>query len=101
MGLTSAMSTGVSGLTTYSALISVIGNNIANVNTPGFKEARGSFTDVLHQSLGGNSALHGGRGVQMDSVDTLFSQGSFKTTSIPTDLAIDGDGFFLVREPNA
>jgi flagellar hook protein FlgE len=95
------MSTGVSGLTTYSALISVIGNNIANVNTPGFKEARGSFTDILHQSLGGNSDLQVGRGVQMNSVDTLFSQGSFKTTSIPTDLAIDGDGFFLVKEPNA
>jgi flagellar hook protein FlgE len=99
MGILSAMSTGVSGLTTYANLISIIGNNIANVNTPGFKEARGSFTDILQQSVGGNSAVQVGRGVQMSSVDTLFTQGSFLTTSVPTDLAIDGAGFFLVRDP--
>lgn len=98
MGILSAMSTGVSGLTTYGNMISIIGNNIANVNTPGFKESRGSFTDILKQSLGGNSAGEVGRGVQMSSVDTLFTQGSFQPTSVPTDLAIDGAGFFLVKD---
>ena len=101
MGIQGAMFTGVSGLTTYSNQISIIGNNIANVNTPGFKESRGSFTDILHQSIGANSALQVGRGVQVSSVDTLFTQGSFQVTSVPTDLAIDGEGFFVVKNPNS
>jgi flagellar hook protein FlgE len=48
MGIQNALFTGVSGLTTYSNVISIIGNNIANVNTPGFKESRGNFSDILN-----------------------------------------------------
>jgi flagellar hook protein FlgE len=99
MSLQGALFTGVSGLTTYSDVINIIGHNIANVNTPGFKESRGNFSDILSQSSGpfGNVAI--GRGVRMNSVDTLFAQGSFQSTSVGSDLAIDGDGFFIVRDP--
>ena len=100
MGLQSALFTGVSGLTTYSDVINIIGHNIANVNTPGFKESRGNFSDILSQSSGSTNNVQIGRGVRMNSVDTLFSQGSFQSTSVGSDLAIDGDGFFIVRDPD-
>lgn len=100
MGLQSALFTGVSGLTTYSDVINIIGHNIANVNTPGFKESRGNFSDLLSQSSGPFGNVQIGRGVRMNSVDTLFSQGSFQSTSVGSDLAIDGDGFFIVRNPD-
>ena len=61
MGLQSALFTGVTGLSTYSNVISIIGNNIANVNTPGFKESRGNFSDILSQSSGAAGNLQIGR----------------------------------------
>ncbi|GIX47057.1 MAG: hypothetical protein KatS3mg131_1268 [Candidatus Tectimicrobiota bacterium] len=100
MSLQSALFTGVSGLNTYANVISIIGNNIANVNTPGFKQSRGSFSDILSQSFGSSGGLQIGRGVRMNRVDFLFTQGSFQTTSVASDLAIDGDGFFIVRDPD-
>ena len=100
MTLQSALFTGVSGLNTYANVISVIGNNIANVNTPGFKEGRASFSDILSQNSGASGRLQIGLGVRVNSVETLFTQGSFQTTSLGSDLAIDGDGFFIVRDPN-
>lgn len=100
MSLQSALFTGVSGLSTYSRVISIIGNNIANVNTPGFKESRGNFSDILSQSSGSSGNLQIGRGVRMNSVDTLFTQGSFQSTSLASDLAIDGEGFFIVKNPD-
>ena len=99
MSLQSALFTGVSGLTTYANAISIIGNNIANVNTPGFKESRGNFSDILSQSSGSSGNLQIGRGVRMTGVDMLFTQGSFQSTSLGSDLAIDGEGFFMVRDP--
>jgi flagellar hook protein FlgE len=99
MGLQGALFSGVSGLTTYSNEISIIGNNIANVNTPGFKESRGNFSDILNQSSGASGDLQIGRGVRMNNVDTLFTQGGFQSTSQAGDLAIDGEGFFVVRDP--
>jgi flagellar hook protein FlgE len=99
MGLQNALFTGVSGLTTYSNVISIIGNNIANVNTPGFKESRGNFSDILSQSSGSSGNLQIGRGVRMNRVDQLFTQGGFQATSQASDLAIDGEGFFLVKDP--
>jgi flagellar hook protein FlgE len=99
MSLQSALYTGVTGLNTYSKAISIIGNNIANVNTPGFKESRGTFSDILSQSSGSSGNLQIGLGVQMNSVDVLFTQGSFQSTNIPSDLAIDGEGLFIVRDP--
>jgi flagellar hook protein FlgE len=99
MSIQSALFSGVSGLTTYSSAISIIGNNIANVNTPGFKESRGNFSDILNQSSGSSGNLQIGRGVRLNSVDMLFTQGSFQSTSLASDLAIDGEGFFIVKDP--
>jgi|Deesub1362A_J573_1020465.scaffolds.fasta_scaffold00118_28 flagellar hook protein FlgE len=98
----SSLYTGVSGLDAYSQAMSVIGNNIANVNTVGYKASRISFEDILSQSLvGGSGQLQVGRGVQVNSIQRLFSQSSFQTTSSATDLAIDGDGFFIVNHEGA
>lgn len=99
MGIQNALFTGVSGLSTYSDVISIIGNNVANVNTPGFKESRGDFSDILSQSSGTSGALQIGRGVRMHGVDRLFTQGSFQSSAKASDIAIDGDGFFIVKDP--
>jgi flagellar hook protein FlgE len=99
MSLNGTLYTGVSGLSAYANAISVIGNNIANVNTTGFKESRGNFSDVLSQSSGTGGTLPIGRGVLVTSVSQVFTQGAFQATSLPGDLAIDGDGFFIVKDP--
>jgi flagellar hook protein FlgE len=94
----SSLFSGISGLMTNGQAINVIGNNIANVNTIGFKASRATFQDALYQSIqsaAGTSQV--GRGANLSSVDTLFSQGSFETTSEATDLAIGGKGFFIVK----
>src|SRR5207245_3883769 len=78
---------------------SVIGNNIANVNTTGFKESRGNFSDILSASSGTGGTLQIGRGVSVGNVAPVFTQGAFQSTSLPGDLAIDGDGFFIVKNP--
>jgi flagellar hook protein FlgE len=98
MSLTS-LYTGISGLQSYSNAMSVIGNNLANVNTTGFKASRISFEDIFSQSItSGAGSVQVGRGVQVGSVHRIFSQSSFQTTSTNTDLAIDGDGFFVVAK---
>jgi len=97
MSLSNALQSSVSGLNTTSTAISVIGNNIANVNTTGFKEARAEFSDVLGQTLtsaGGFSSI--GAGAKLSQVSTIFSQGTFESTARPTDLAIGGQGFFIL-----
>jgi flagellar hook protein FlgE len=99
MSLNSALYSGVSGLSAYSHEISIIGNNIANVNTTGFKESRGNFADILSQSSGTGGTLQIGRGISVNNVTPLFTQGTFQSTSLPGDLAIDGDGFFIVKDP--
>lgn len=97
----SSFFSGISGLMANSYGINVVGNNIANVNTIGFKGARATFQDVLYQSVFGTAGSSQiGRGTALSSVDTLFSQGSFESTSEPTDLAIGGNGFFVVRQLN-
>ncbi|MGZ8459906.1 MAG: flagellar hook protein FlgE [Candidatus Deferrimicrobiaceae bacterium] len=98
MSLLSSLFSGVTGMTAYGNAMSIIGNNIANVNTSGFKAGRPIFGDILSQSLGASSQI--GRGVEMSKVDTLFQQGSFSTTENITDMAIDGSGFFAVRNNN-
>jgi flagellar hook protein FlgE len=98
MSLSSAMFASVTGLDTAATAISVIGDNIANVGTPGFKERRAEFADVLGQSLataGGFAPT--GAGATVLNVSQIFSQGSFETTSRSTDLAIEGGGFFLLQ----
>jgi flagellar hook protein FlgE len=98
MSLLSALYTGVSGLQTFGESIQVIGDNISNVNTVGFKSSRAEFSDLLSQSLGGGSGRGQiGRGVQLDRVTKSFSQGSFSNTDRLTDMAINGNGFFMVQ----
>jgi flagellar hook protein FlgE len=98
----SSFFSGISGLMANSYSISVVGNNISNVNTIGYKGARASFEDALYESIFGTAGTSQiGRGTALSSVDTLFAQGSFESTTEPTDLAIGGKGFFIVRPPEA
>jgi flagellar hook protein FlgE len=98
MSITSAMETGVSGLLTNSEAISVIGNNLANVNTTGFKEGRTLFSDLLSTSINNGQIGHGS---QIQAVQNMFSQGSLQTTGSATDLAIQGDAMFVLQAPNS
>ena len=100
MSISGAMFAGVSGLTTIGSSLAVIGDNIANVNTIGFKSSRSTFETMLAENITGASGTSQvGRGVAMSAVDEVFIQGSFETTGEPTDMAIGGDGFFMVRSP--
>jgi flagellar hook protein FlgE len=91
---------GISGLNANSLEMSVIGDNIANINTTSFKGNRSSFASVLSQSLAGSTGNEVGRGVQLWGISSSWNQGSVETTSNPTDLAINGKGFFTVRDRN-
>ena len=95
----SSLYSGVSGISAAGYTMSVLGNNIANSNTVGFKGGYTSFADILSQSLGGAGGGNQiGRGVNLADVGTLFTQGSFENTSNGTDLAIEGAGFFMVAD---
>ena len=97
----SSLWTGISGLDANGAAMGIIGNNIANVNTIGFKGSTAAFSDILSQTLTGTNGTNQiGRGVKLDAVQTQFLQGSFETTGNATDMAIDGNGFFIVRKPD-
>ncbi|MBI4774908.1 MAG: flagellar hook protein FlgE [Deltaproteobacteria bacterium] len=97
-----ALYSGITGLTANSYTMSILGNNIANTNTVGFKRSNGTFFDILSASLqGGASNIQIGRGVFMGSVKTDFIQGSLNRTENVTDVAIEGDGFFVIRDPNS
>jgi flagellar hook protein FlgE len=93
-----AMFSGVSGLRAEGEALSVVGDNIANVNTTGFKSQRAIFQDVLGRSIlaGTNSAMPGA-GVRVGKIQQLFNQGTLANTGISTDLALNGDGFFTVK----
>lgn len=98
----------VSGLKNHQTRQDVIGNNIANVNTVGFKASRVNFQDILSQTLQGSSSAQGNRGgtnpkqvglgVGLASIDTLFTDGSYQPTGKQTDLAIQGQGFFVLSD---
>ncbi len=98
MGIESALYTGVSGLDAMSQELSVIGNNISNSNTIGFKGGSTTFANLLSTSLGATSSTQTGNGVSLESVATDFSQGTLQTTSNPLDMAIQGSGFFIVKD---
>jgi flagellar hook protein FlgE len=101
MSLTSSLFSGVSGLASMGNSMTVIGDNIANVNTIGFKSSRVTFQDVLSQTVATNSgSAQVGRGTGIGAIAGMFGQGSFESTESPTDLAIGGDGFFILRDPN-
>jgi flagellar hook protein FlgE len=89
---------GISGLNANSKALTVIGDNIANVNTTAFKSNRSSFANILSQSLAGTGSNEIGRGVEFWGTTPLWSQGSVENTASPTDMAINGAGFFLLRD---
>ena len=100
MGLTDALFTGTSGLRALGHAMSVIGDNVSNLNTTAFKGARITFSDIMAQSINtaaGSGQL--GRGAAIQALFQQFTQGAFESTANPTDMAIAGAGFFMVRNP--
>ena len=85
---------------TFQTRMDVIGNNIANVNTTGYKSSRADFADTLSQTIRNQpvGAMQIGTGVNTASIQTQFTQGAISTTNSPTDMAISGQGFFTVRD---
>lgn len=101
---------GVSGLKNHQTRMDVVGNNISNVNTTGFKSSRVTFSDTLSQTLSGASAPTDNRGgtnpkqiglgSATSSIDTLFTDGSVQSTGVNTDLCLSGNGLFVVKDGN-
>ena len=98
---------GVAGLQNHQIRMDVIGNNIANVNTIGFKKGRVNFQDIISQTMagaarpteevGGVNPRQVGLGMNVATIDTLFVQGAFQTTGVNSDIAIEGNGFFVLK----
>ncbi|MFQ5700068.1 MAG: flagellar hook protein FlgE, partial [Myxococcota bacterium] len=100
MGLLSALFSSVSGINAEGTAISTVGDNIANTSTVGFKGSRAEFVDVLSNSLGAAAGAGGqvGAGARVAGVGQIFTQGSLQSTGVGTDLAVDGNGFFIVQD---
>lgn len=104
-----SMFSGVSGLRAHQTRMDVIGNNVANVNTVGFKSGRVTFGEIFSQTLkgagapdastgrGGTNPMQVGLGIGVNGVDTIMTRGSLQRTDNPTDLSIEGDGFFVLK----
>ena len=104
-----SMFSGVSGLSAHQAKMDVIGNNVANVNTVGFKSGRVTFQEIFSQTTkgagapdaatgrGGTNPMQVGLGIGVGSIDTITTRGSVQRTDNPTDMSIDGDGFFILQ----
>lgn len=107
-----SMFSGVSGLRAHQTKMDVIGNNVANVNTLGFKSGRVTFQEVFNQTLrgagapdaalgrGGTNPMQIGLGTGVGAIDTMMTRGSSQRTDNPTDLSIEGEGFFIVKGSN-
>ena len=106
-----ALRTAATGMQAQQTLSDVIANNLANVNTTGFKSSRAHFEDLLYQTIQGPATLGSrdteqlpaiqiGLGTRLTSVDRIDSQGSLEQTSRPWDLAVQGEGYFEVQLPN-
>lgn len=99
---------GVSGLQNHQTRMDVIGNNISNVNTTGFKRGRVNFQDMISQQVGGaakpTEELGGvnpkdvGLGMTIATIEQVFTQGNLQTTGVSTDVAIQGQGFFILKD---
>src|SRR3954470_22922070 len=108
MGITSSLITALSGLSTSQSQIDVVGNNIANVNTIGFKSSRLDFkTQFLENfsfgtapstELGGTNPLQIGLGTEAGAVSRNFGDGSLQVTGVNTNLAMQGAGFFILKD---
>lgn len=98
MGVLASMHTGISGLQASGTNLGIIGDNIANAATTGFKASRGEFQDVISTNLkgilGGNQI---GRGVKLNAVTSIFQQGTLTPSERDSDMAIRGDGFYVVK----
>lgn len=109
MSLIGTLTSGVSALRSFTRSLEVIGNNVANVNTTGFKSSRTSFADSFSNTLRGStpsagaasnlSATQIGTGVKLAHIESNFTQGALTTTGLSTDLGISGNGFFRVKNP--
>lgn len=104
-----SMFTGISGLKTHQTRMDVVANNVANINSTGYKKGRANFQDIISQSLsgasgattagtGGTNAKQVGLGVSLGSIDTLFTQGNLQVTGVNTDMAIQGNGMFILND---
>jgi flagellar hook protein FlgE len=104
----SSLTSGVSGLESFQQDMDVIGNNIANLNTTGYKTSTVNFADAFSNSLhmpsgstattSGSNSVQVGTGVAISSIDNNWGQGALSTTGIPSNLAISGNGFFVVKD---
>jgi len=104
-----SLNTGVLGIKQFQTSLDAIGNNLANINTIGFKGARVDFSDTLAQTLraptpdtatvSGTSGMQLGNGMQVSAIKNQFTQGAIKQTGVRTDMAVTGEGFFLVKDP--
>ncbi len=107
MALLNSLFAGVSGLRNHQSMMDVIGNNIANVNTIGFKGSRVTFSDTFNQFVkagtnpeenkGGSNSFQVGMGMKINSIDRNWNQGTFERTGITTDLALQGPGMFMLK----
>jgi len=110
MGLTSAMLTGFTGIKTNQAAIETIGDNVANVNTTAFKNQRALFETMFYHTLaggtapderqGGTNPVQVGYGSTLATIQRNFGQGALDRTGMPSDLAVDGQGFFILAAPS-
>jgi flagellar hook protein FlgE len=89
---------GMVGLNVNSTSMTVLGDNIANVNTTAFKSNRSSFANILASSLAGSVSSDVGRGVQFQGTTPMWTQGTIENTNNPTDMAINGSGFFVLQD---
>jgi flagellar hook protein FlgE len=90
----------LSGLTAESTALSAIANNLSNQNTTGYKDTSVLFSDLFYQNLGTTGSgdpIQVGAGTEVGSMPSLFTQGSVSSTGVPTDVAIQGSGFFAVQ----
>ncbi len=105
------LKTAATGMAAQQTRIDVIANNLANVNTPGFKRSRAHFEDLLYETVQGQQDLGTaaaevtapvqiGRGTRLSGVQRIHEQGTFEMTTRPMDLAVDGEGLFQVRRPD-
>jgi flagellar hook protein FlgE len=102
--MNTAFYSGLSGLTAYSSALNIVGNNLANINTSGFKASEVSFEDLVTRTFGGVSTNGAGNPMQVglgtlpNSISGVFSQGSIQNTSDATNVALEGNGFFIVGD---
>ena len=100
MSLSTAMYSGLSGLNSFGEAMSVVGDNIANLNTTGFKYSSVHFEDLMSQLIPtGSGPGQVGRGSRISDVSTIWQQGSLENSSSDTDVAITGTGFLAVKDP--